>query len=289
MPLVTPRSASGATARRRFPGMADDRSFPDRYGPWACVLGASHGIGNAFAHEIASRGVSVVMAARPDDGLDAAAAAVRAAHDVEVRTVEVDLIADDMLDGLAPATDDLDIGLLACVAGGVDSVGRFLDHPAARAERLVRLNCLAPVRACHHFGTRLRDRGRGGIVLISSLAGVFGTDGTVTYSAAKAFDLVLAQGLWAELAPHGVDVIGLVLGNVRTPTLLSSGMQYDPDAFPGMEPEEVARVGLDHLGEAPMWVVGDDNRMIYDTLRTLPAVDGINAMSAGMRAQYGWD
>ena len=109
-----------------------------------------------------------------------------------------------------------------CVAGGTDSVGRFLDHPAARAERLVRLNCLGPVRVCHHFGTHLRERGRGGIILISSLAGVAGTDGTVAYSAAKAFDLVLAQGLWAELHPHGVDVIGLVLGNVKTPTLLAS-------------------------------------------------------------------
>jgi len=263
--------------------------FPSRYGPWAVVLGASHGIGNAFAHEIAARGIHVVMAARPDDGLDAAAAAVRDTHGVEVRPVEVDLIADDMLDRLDRVTADLDVGLLACVAGGVDSVGRFLDHPASRAERLVRLNCLAPVRACHHYGTRLRTRGRGGIVLISSLAAVFGTDGTVCYSAAKAFDLVLAEGLWAELGPHGVDVIGLVLGNVRTPTLLASGMTGAPDDLVAMEPEEVARVGLDRLGTAPMWVVGDDNRMIYDTLRTLPAVDGINAMSAAMRAQYGWD
>lgn len=271
--------------------MSDDQSLPfaDRYGPWALVLGASHGIGNAFAHGLAERGVHVVMAARPDDGLDAAAAAVRDAHGVKVRAVEVDLIADDMLEHLAPATDDLDIGLLACVAGGVDSVGRFLDHPASRAERLVRLNCLAPVRACHHYGTRLRERGRGGIVLISSLGGVFGTDGIVTYSAAKAFDLVLAQGLWAELHPHGVDVIGLVLGNVKTPTLMASGMAVAPDDVVGMEPEEVARIGLDHLGEGPMWVVGDDNQMIYDMLRTLPAADGVNAMSAATRAQYGWD
>jgi short-subunit dehydrogenase len=271
--------------------MADDQLLPfaTRYGPWALVLGASHGIGNAFAHEIAARGVDVVMAARPDDGLDPAAAAVREAHGVDVRPVEVDLVADDMLDRLAAATADLEIGLLACVAGGVDSVGRFLDHPAERAERLVRLNCLAPVRAAHHYGTGMRDRGRGGIVLISSLAGVFGTEGTVAYSAAKAFDLVLAQGLWAELHPHGVDVIGLVLGNVKTPTLMASGMAVDPDAFVGTEPEEVARVGLDRLGDAPMWVVGDDNKTIYDALRTLPAADGIDAMSAGMRAQYGWD
>lgn len=267
----------------------DALPFAARYGPWAVVLGASHGIGAAFAHELGARGVDVVMAARPDDGLDGAAAAVREAHGVQVRAVEVDLIADDMLDPLAVATDDLDVGLVACVAGGTDSVGRFLEHPSSRAERLVRLNCLAPVRACHHFGARLRDRGRGGIVLISSLAGVFGTEGTVAYSAAKAFDLVLAQGLWAELRPFGVDVVGLVLGNVRTPTLLASGMAVDPADLVGMEPHEVAREGLDHLGDGPTWVVGDDNRAIHDALRALPAADGVAAMSAGMRAQYGWD
>jgi hypothetical protein len=271
--------------------MSDDLplSFAARYGPWAVVLGASHGIGASFAHELGARGVSVVMVARPDDGLADAAAAVQATHGVSVRPVELDLLADDLVPRLAAATDDLDVGLLACVAGGTDSVGRFLEHPPSRAERLVQLNCLAPVRACHHFGARLRDRGRGGIVLISSLAGVCGTEGTVVYSAAKAFDLVLAQGLWAELQPFGVDVIGLVLGNVRTPTLLASGAHVDPDEFPGMEPDEVARVGLDRLGDAPMWVVGDENRAIYDALRSLPAADAIAAMSAGMRAQYGWD
>lgn len=263
--------------------------FVGRYGPWAVVLGASHGIGASFAREIARQGVHVVMVARPDDGLDDAAAAVRREFGVQTRALEVDLLADEMLEQLASGTADLDVGLVACIAGGTESVGRFLDHPAARADRLVRLNCVAPVRVCHHFGTRLRERGRGGIVLISSLAGLSGADGTVVYSAAKAFDLVLAQGLWAELTPRGVDVIGLVLGNVRTPTLLASGARFDPDDFPGMEPDDVAREGLARLGQAPMWVVGDDTRAIYDALRALPAADAIGAVSAGMRTQYGWD
>ncbi len=271
--------------------MANDSalSLADRYGPWALVLGASHGIGAAFAREIARHGVDLVMVARPDDGLAEAAAHIRDDYGVEVRALEVDLIADDMLDHLVAGTDGLDVGLVACVAGGTDSVGRFLDHPADRAERLVRLNCLGPVRVCHHFGAHLRSRGRGGIILISSLAAVAGTDGTVVYSAAKAFDLILAQGLWAELHPYGVDVIGLVLGNVKTPTLLASGARFDPDDFPGMEPDDVARVGLAHLGETPTFVVGADNGAIYDALRSLAALDAVDAMSAGMRAQYGWD
>jgi short-subunit dehydrogenase len=263
--------------------------FAHRYGPWAVVLGASHGIGAAFAHALAARGLGVVMVARPDDGLADAAAALAAAHATPVLPVEVDLTADDAIPTVAAATADLDVGFLACVAGGTDSVGRFLDHPTARAEALVALNCVVPVRACHHFGARFVARGRGGICTVSSLAGLFGADGTVVYSAAKAFDLVLAQGLWAELSPLGVDVLGLVLGNVRTPTLLASGARFDPDAFPGLEPDAVAREALDHLGTEPVWVVGEETRAIHDVLRGLPVRAGIDALSAGMRAQYGWD
>src|SRR3954452_5024953 len=98
--------------------MADDSALPfaERYGPWALVLGASHGIGAAFAREIAGHGVNLVMVARPDDGLDEAAARIRDDVGVEVRALEVDLIADDMLDHLAAGTDALDLGLVACVA-----------------------------------------------------------------------------------------------------------------------------------------------------------------------------
>ena len=270
------------------PASATD-AFAHRYGPWAVVLGASHGIGAAFAHALAARGLAVVMVARPDDGLAAAADALAAAHAAPVLPVEVDITADDAIATVAAATADLDVGFLACVAGGADSVGRFLDHPVGRAEALVALNCLAPVRACHHFGARFAARGRGGICTVSSLAGLFGADGTVVYSAAKAFDLVLAQGLWAELSPLGVDVLGLVLGNVRTPTLLASGARFDPDAFPGLEPEAVAREALEHLGAEPVWVVGEETRAIHDLLRGLPVRAGIDALSAGMRAQYGWD
>jgi short-subunit dehydrogenase len=271
--------------------MADETTAPfvERYGPWALVLGASHGIGASFARAIGERGVNVVMVARPGDGLDAHAAEVRAGTGVDVRTLEVDLTAADMLDRIVEATHALDIGLVAYVAGGTDAVGRFVEGPASRPEMIVRLNCLGPVQVCHHFGGRLLERGRGGIVMISSLAGTCGTAGTVTYSAAKAFDLVFAEGLWAELHPLGIDVVGLVLGNVRTPTLMSSGGRFDPDHFPGMEPDDVAREGLAHLADGPMWVVGDDNRAVFDALRTLPRVDAVNALSAGVRAQYGWD
>lgn len=268
---------------------AETTSFPDRYGPWAVVLGASHGIGASFARQIAERDVNVVMVARPEDGLAAAAAEVRTETGVEIRPLEIDLTAPDMLGDLVAGTEDLDVGLVAYVAGGTDAVGRFVEGPAARPELIVRLNCLGPVQVCHHFGRRLLERGRGGIVLISSLAGVSGTAWTVTYSAAKAFDLVLAEGLWAELNPSGIDVVGLVLGNVRTPTLIGSGVTFDPDDFPGMEPDDVAREGLDHLRDGPMWVVGDDNRALYDALRTLPRVDAVNAMSAGVRMQYGFN
>lgn len=267
----------------------DTLAFADRYGPWALVLGASHGIGASFARQIAERGLSVVLVARHADKLEVTAQEIRDVTGVDVRTLAVDLTAADMLDRLQAGTRDLDVGLVVYNAGGTDAVGRFVEGPLARPAMIVQLNCVGPVQVCHHFGGRLLERGRGGLILLSSIAGTCGTAGTVTYSATKAFDLVLAEGLWAELHPLGVDVLGLVVGTTNTPTFIGSGARVDPENFPGMEADDVAREGLDNLGNGPTWVTGDENRSVYDVLRALPRVDAVNALSAGVNMLYGFD
>jgi len=110
----------------------DSVTFADRYGPWALVLGASHGIGASFARQIAERGLNVVLVARHADPLEETAATLRAATGVEVRTLAVDLTTPDMLDRLVEGTRDLDVGLVVYNAGGTDAVGRFVEGPATR-------------------------------------------------------------------------------------------------------------------------------------------------------------
>src|SRR5262245_45191200 len=240
--------------------------FSTRYGPWALVLGASNGIGAAFARQIAEAGVNVVLVARSAGPLDATAAEIAAATGVETRALAVDLTADDMLEQLAAGTAGLDVGLVVYNAGA-DQVDYFLRRPQSDADFIVRLNCVGPTKVAYHFGHRLTARGSGGLVLVSSLASLSGCAGTAVYSASKAFDQLLAESLWFEWAPLGVDVLCLLAGVTDTPNLRSTGL--DPEQFAGMDAADVAREGLENLANGPTWVAGDNNRAMFESMSTV--------------------
>jgi short-subunit dehydrogenase len=227
--------------------------FAERYGPWAIVAGASDGTGEAFAEELAARGLNVVLVARREEVLRSVAARLA----MESRVVVLDLSLPDAGAKLAAATEDLDVGLLVYNAGADPHNLPILDQPIDDLRALVQRNCLTVLDTCHRIGARLVARGRGGVILVSSAAGWVGASGLVAYGATKAFDLVLAEGLWAEWRPHGVDAVALVLGAVDTPSLRRlleqrGGTGYDQMA----QPVDVVREGLDHLRDGPTWQIG---------------------------------
>lgn len=97
-----------------------------------------------------------------------------------------------------------------------------------------------------------------------------------TYVATKAFDTALAEGLWVELAPQGVDVLGVLAGATRTETML----EQRPEEFDGaMDPAEVARGALDHLGKGPNWIPGVDNQAAAKGMWPVPRVALVNGMT----------
>jgi short-subunit dehydrogenase len=254
-----------------YPGEA----FRARFGPWAVIAGGSDGIGEAFATELARRGLSVALIARRRDPLERLADLLRARHGVDARAIPCDLTSAAVADTIASATRDLDVGLFVYNAGASRVAKRFLDTPLADVLSLERLNCLGPLLLAHHFGARLRTRGRGGMILMSSLASLCGSHYQATYAATKAFDTVLAEGLWHELAPCGVDVLGVLAGATRTPAMLATEGEFG-DA---MDPEEVAVGALDHLGKGPNWVPGAANQAIARGLWPAPRVGLVNALS----------
>ena len=142
--------------------------FRDRYGPWAIVAGASEGTGAAFSREIAARGVNVVLVARRPDRLNALAEQIHEASGVETRVVALDLSGLDASAELAAATADLDVGLLIYNAGADEYGMKFLDVEADRWAAMVHRNCVVPLRLCHHYARPMVDRGRGGILLVTS-------------------------------------------------------------------------------------------------------------------------
>ena len=260
-------------------------SFGARYGPWAFVAGASDGIGEAFAREIAARGVNVVLLARREDVLERVAASIREECEVDTRIVVADLTASDFETRVAQRTADLEIGLLIYNAGAVHGAKKFLERPVADAHKLIALNCTGPVALAHRFGQGMCERGRGGIILLSSVAALSGSSYIAGYSATKAFDLILAESLWHELAPQGVQALGAIVGATRTPSMLESNSSFEAYANI-MEPAEVAKGALENLGRGPVWVAGKVNRETVGQLWPARRVELINGMSAATADLY---
>jgi short-subunit dehydrogenase len=236
-------AGTGRTGRQVV--RTSDAGFATRYGPWALVAGASEGVGSAVARRVGERGVNVVLVSRRQHVLDEVARTIA----TETRAVALDLSDAGADAALAEATADLDVGLLIYNAGADPHTSAFLDQPVEAWQAMVRRNCNTVLATVHRFASAMVTRGRGGIVLVTSGAAWGGGAYLATYGATKAFDLVLGEALWAELRPHGVDVLSMVLGPTDTPAFrrVLNGRGFDGMA----DPDDVAREMLDNLAAGP--------------------------------------
>lgn len=225
------------------------------YGPWALVAGGSEGVGASFADQLADAGLNLVLLARKTGPLEETAEAARA-KGVEVRTVSVDLVEAGALEVIRAVTDDLEIGLLVYNAGSNTYGHEFVTGDLAAVQRVIDLNVTAQLALVHHFGALMKDRGRGGLLLVGSMQGYLGSAMIGVYAAAKAFGRVFAEGLWLEMREHGVDVLELVLGATRTPAMARAGLNFDIPGLVVSEPDDVAREGLANLADGPVFVAG---------------------------------
>jgi short-subunit dehydrogenase len=256
--------------------------FTTRYGPWAVVAGASEGIGAAFSRRLAAQGVNVVLVARREGPLAALELELRAEYRVETRVVALDLSAAGAEQVLFDATAALEVGFLVYNAGADEHGAFFLDVAPEVWAAMVHRNCVVPLLATHHYGTPMVERGRGGVILVTSGAAWAGGARLATYAATKAFDLVFGESLWAELGPRGVDVLSLVAGATDTPAfraLLESRGRAMVDGVD--DADDVARAGLEHLGEGPTWSMGTPDGAGPSLLGSLPRRAAVEAMSAG--------
>ncbi|KAB2341579.1 SDR family NAD(P)-dependent oxidoreductase [Actinomadura rudentiformis] len=225
------------------------------YGPWAVVAGGSEGVGSALADELAGAGINLVLIARKPGPLEETADRARA-RGVEVRTVAADLLDPGTFEAIREASDDVEVGLFIFNAGASSYGAEFVEGDLARFHEVVGLNVDSLLLLSQHFGARLKKRGKGGIMLLGSLAGYVGQETLSVYAASKAFSRIFAEGLWLELKPYGVHVLTLVLGITRTPAMERVGLRLDLPGLNIAEPEDIAREGLEHLADGPVWVAG---------------------------------
>jgi len=257
--------------------------FPTRYGPWAVVAGAAVGLGAEYARQLAALGLRLVLVDRDAPAL--AATTRELTPQVEILPVTLDLARPDVAPALTAALGTRAVGLLVYNAA-VGIVSRFLDITAAQATTMLDVNCRAPMLLAHALAPAMVARGRGGIVVMSSMSGNFGSEQLAVYAATKAFDLVFADALWAELGPSGVDVLAVQPGSTRTPGWQSS----QPEALRGPGPNvaeaaDVVREALATLGDGPNLVPGAQNRQGAEMLARMSrrqAVELISRITAGL-------
>lgn len=261
------------------------RNLSDKYGRWALVAGGSDGLGAAFSRELAGRGLNVAIVARRADVLEAAAEEIRSGTGVEVRAIPLDLSRPDSVEKLAKETAALEIGVLVCNAA-LAYTGHFLDGDPALYNRMIDLNCRANLMLIRHFGALMTERGRGGIVVMSSMAGMQGAPYVAAYGATKAFLICLAEALSVELALKGVDVTVCAPPAVRTPGYLSSTPQGARSPVES-EPEDVARVAVSALGRSPLVVPGAAARLArFMMTRLMPRRAAVAMMARSTKALF---
>jgi short-subunit dehydrogenase len=236
-------------------------SFAARYGPWALIAGASEGTGSAFAHRIAAEGVNCVLIARREGPLGLLAQTLHRQYGVECVTASIDLADENAADRIRVVAGEREIGLFISNAGSDTNSARFLDQSLDQWITLVNRNVMTVMRCCHHFAATMRERGRGGIVLVGSGAGYGGASFMAAYAGTKAFTLCFGEGLWAELRPHGVHVINLMLTRTDTPVHRANIARRGQSVPTNLaSPDEVARVGLERLPFGPIhnWGEADE-------------------------------
>jgi short-subunit dehydrogenase len=240
-------------------------AFKTRYGSVGVVAGASEGLGAAFAIALAARGLDLVLLARRGTVLDALADELRSAHHVQVTTAVADLADPSFAKTLARATDGLEVGI-GVYNAAASFTGRLLDRPLGDALHLVDVNIAGPLRFVHAVVPAMRARRRGGLVLMSSLAGCQGAPQLAAYAASKAFNIVLGESLWGELRGEGVDVVTSCPGAIRTPNFAKASTTEAPGT---LDSRVVAELTLEALGHGPIVVPGGVNKLALFLMRRL--------------------
>lgn len=253
-----------------------------RYGPWAVVTGASDGIGRAFARQLAAEGLNLVLVARRAERLSALADELQARHGIACRTLATDLSDRAAAMRMVESTLDLDVGLLVAAAG-FGSGGPLLAADLGSETEMVELNCSAVLLQCWHFGQRFTRRGRGGVVLLSSLLAFHGTPWSANYAATKAYVQSLAEALRVEWAPQGVDVVACAPGPIATGFAQRANLHMAL----ALAPEVVARQTLAALRRGGTVRPGWLSKLLGWSLGTAPRalrVRIIGRIMAGMTA-----
>jgi short-subunit dehydrogenase len=245
------------------------KSLRERYGNWALVAGAAEGIGEAFTVSLAMQGFNIILADNKGTAMESLAHTVRVNYKVATRQLLLDLSHQDAPDRCLAEANASGCRLMVYVAA-YSHVARFTSLSRNELDLFIDINTKSLLHLVHGFSNVLISRKeRGGILLVSSLAGLIGPQFVATYAATKAFSIRLTEALSYELKPSGIDITVCMAGMAATPTFLGSNPSFEK-IKPGMlPPMEIAAYSLSKLGKRSRCIPGWKNRMQYFLLQQI--------------------
>jgi len=256
--------------------------WTQRYGSTALVTGASSGIGEQFAQQLAQKGFDLLITARRADRLHALQEKLEREYHVSVTCLACDLCEPAQVAALIGRAQQMELGLVISNAGYGVPKGGYLSIEPDALEAMYQANSLAPARIARALLPGMVARGRGGFIFTGSIEGDMIIPWSIGYAASKAFLHSLVLGLGYEVKDSGVDILLLAPGATDTDAPLKQGISRDQ--LSGlMSPALVAQQALEQLGRRPHFIPGAGNRLFVAVLRLLPRKFAIAMAGYGMQ------
>ena len=259
-----------------------------KYGTWSLVAGAAEGIGEAHCRNLAQQGMNILLVDSQKEKLTELSNELASTYSVQARPIHADLSQKEAAGTLMREVQAYDCRLLI-INAAYGPVKNFISNTTEELDLYIDLNARTPLHLAHSFAKILKkNQKNGGIILMSSLAGLWGTQLVAPYSATKAFDFNLAEALHHELKPDGIDVLACCPGATKTPGYLSSNPKYGLLKPSVMEPDAVAKGALRKLGRGSFYIPGWSNKMTFFLFsRIFPTRWSAGIFNKTMRQMYG--
>jgi short-subunit dehydrogenase len=238
------------------------RELKERYGSWSLLAGAAEGLGEAWSVALAERGMNIIMVDHQDDLLQSLAGRLEHKYGIQTIRHHLDLAEDGCVGRMLDSIRERSCRFIIYNAA-FSRIRRFRENSPQDLDRYLGVNARTPIQLVSGLVSQFPESSpeRKGVILMASLAGLWGTKFLAPYGATKAFNILLAEALHHELKPQNFDVMACVAGATSTPAYLGTNPRYGRIRPSVMTPRKVADGALEALGKKALYIPGLSNRL----------------------------